>query len=55
MLTRIILAGCAALLLSGCALNPFGTSQASAPAASAVVTSPPVNDPRVAALTGAAG
>ena len=52
MLTRIILAGCAALLLSGCALNPFGTSQASAPAASAVVSSPPVNDPRVAALTG---
>ena len=53
MLTRIFLAGCAVLLLSGCALNPFGTSQASAPAASAVVTSPPVNDPRVATLTGA--
>jgi len=53
MLTRFILAGFAALLLSGCALNPFGTSQASTPAASAAVTTPPVNDPRVAALNAA--
>ena len=53
MLTRFILAGCAALLLSGCALNPFGTSQASAPGASTVAAAPKINDPRVAALTGA--
>ena len=53
MLTRFILAGCAALLLSGCALNPFGTSQASAPGASTVAATPKINDPRVAALTGA--
>ena len=53
MLTRFILAGCAALLLSGCALNPFGTSQASAPGASSVAAAPKINDPRVAALTGA--
>ena len=53
MLTRFILAGAAALLLSGCALNPFGTSQASAPGASTVAAAPKINDPRVAALTGA--
>jgi outer membrane protein OmpA-like peptidoglycan-associated protein len=55
MLTRFFLAGSAALLLSGCALNPFGTSQAmTSPAgASAVAATPAINDPRVAVLTGA--
>jgi outer membrane protein OmpA-like peptidoglycan-associated protein len=53
MLTRFLIAGLAALSLSGCALNPFGQAQAVTNlSASPAAATPAVNDPRVATLTG---